>query len=72
MSAIAIRDLWLEYGDQIVLERINLKIAAGGFISLVGPSGAGKSSFLRLLLGQEQPTRGTILLDGEPLRPEPG
>ncbi len=72
MSAIVVRDLWLEYGDQIVLERINLNIVAGGFISLVGPSGAGKSSFLRLILGQERPTRGAILLDGEPLRHEPG
>jgi len=72
MSAISIRDLWLEYGNQIVLERINLQIDAGGFIALVGPSGAGKSSFLRLILGQERPTRGAILLDGEPLRPEPG
>ena len=72
MSAIVVRDLWLEYGDQIVLERINLAIAAGGFVSLVGPSGAGKSSFLRLILGQEQPTRGAILLDGAPPKPEPG
>jgi NitT/TauT family transport system ATP-binding protein len=72
MSALTVRDVWLEYGDQIVLERINLEIAAGGFISLVGPSGAGKSSFIRLILGQEQPTRGQILLDGKPLRPEPG
>ena len=72
MNGIVVRDLWLEYGDQIVLERINLEIAAGGFISLVGPSGAGKSSFLRLILGQERPTRGTILLDSKPLQGEPG
>jgi NitT/TauT family transport system ATP-binding protein len=72
MSAIVVRDLWLEYGDQIVLERINIDIAAGGFVSLVGPSGAGKTSFLRMILGQELPTRGAILLDGEPLRHEPG
>jgi NitT/TauT family transport system ATP-binding protein len=72
MSAIRVRDLWLEYDDQIVLERINLDIEQGGFISLVGPSGAGKSSFLRLILGQERATRGAILLDGKPLRPEPG
>src|SRR5262249_7989183 len=55
MSEIVVRNVWLEYGDQIVLERINLNIAAGGFVSLVGPSGAGKSSFLRMILGQEQP-----------------
>jgi NitT/TauT family transport system ATP-binding protein len=72
MSALSIRDVWVEYGDQIVLERINLEIASGSFISLVGPSGAGKSTFLRLILGQEQPTRGAILLDGAPLPSDPG
>src|SRR6266446_322143 len=72
MSALSLRNVWVEYGDQIVLERINLEIASGAFISVVGPSGAGKSTFLRLILGQEQPTRGTILLDGTPLPPEPG
>ena len=69
MSAISVRDVWVEYGDQIVLERINLEIESGTFLSVVGPSGAGKSTFLRLVLGQEQPSRGTILLDGAPLSP---
>jgi NitT/TauT family transport system ATP-binding protein len=72
MSAIAVRNVWVEYGDQIVLERINLDIAAGAFVSIVGPSGCGKSTFPRLLLGQEQPARGTILLDGAPMPDEPG
>ena len=72
MSALSIRGVWVEYGDQIVLERINLEIGSGSFVSLVGPSGAGKSTFLRLILGQEQPTRGVILLDGMPLPPDPG
>ncbi len=72
MSALSIRDVWVEYGDQIVLERINLEITSGSFVSLVGPSGAGKSTFLRLILGQEQPARGTILLDGARLPPDPG
>jgi NitT/TauT family transport system ATP-binding protein len=72
MSAVSVRDVWVEYGDQIVLERINLEIPSGTFLSVVGPSGAGKSTFLRLVLGQERPTRGTILLDGAPLPSEPG
>ncbi|PZQ63109.1 MAG: lauroyl acyltransferase [Sphingomonas taxi] len=71
MTAIlSLRDIWVEYGDKIVLERVSLDVAAGSFVSIVGPSGAGKSSLLRLLLGQEAPTRGTILLDGTPLRAE--
>ena len=72
MSALTVRNLWVEYGDQVVLERINLEIAAGSFVSIVGPSGCGKSTFLRLILGQERATRGTILLDGAPLPGEPG
>src|SRR5437868_10568964 len=72
MGAIAVRNVWVEYGDQVVLERVNLDIATNAFITVVGPSGAGKSTFLRLILGQERPTRGAILLDGEPLPGEPG
>jgi NitT/TauT family transport system ATP-binding protein len=64
------KDVWVEYGDKVVLERVNLSIAAGEFVSVVGPSGAGKSTFLRLILGQEGPSRGEVLLDGTRLEPE--
>ncbi|SNT16730.1 NitT/TauT family transport system ATP-binding protein [Sphingomonas laterariae] len=71
MSALlSLHDVWVEYGDKIVLERVSLDIAARSFVSVVGPSGAGKSTFLRLILGQEAPTRGEVLLDGKPLRRE--
>ena len=71
-TRIATRNLWKEYGDQVVLERINLEVAAGEFCTIVGASGCGKTTFLRLLLGEEAPTRGRILIDGEPLPAEPG
>lgn len=69
---IALRDIWVEYGEKVVLERVHLDIAPGEFVSVVGPSGAGKSTVLRLLLGQEAPTRGQVLLDGQPMRAECG
>jgi NitT/TauT family transport system ATP-binding protein len=73
MSALlSFQNVWLEYGDKVVLERVELDIAERSFVSIVGPSGAGKSSFLRLALGQERPTRGKILLDGTPLPGECG
>lgn len=72
MSHVSVEGLWMEYGDQTVLERISLEIPSGEFCALVGPSGCGKTTFLRLLLAMERPTRGQILLDGEPLPPEPG
>jgi NitT/TauT family transport system ATP-binding protein len=71
-ARLAFREVWVEYGDKVVLEKVSLTVEAGAFVSIVGPSGAGKSTFLRLALGQEAPTRGAIDLDGEPLRPEPG
>jgi NitT/TauT family transport system ATP-binding protein len=66
------KDVWVEYGDRIVLERISITLRAGEFVSVVGPSGAGKSTFLRLALGQEAPTRGAIEFLGKKLKPEPG
>ena len=73
MSALlALRNIWVEYGDKVVLERVDLEVEAGSFLSIIGPSGAGKSSLLRIILGQEVATRGAILLDGTPLTPECG
>lgn len=71
MSAIVFDKVWKEYGDHVVLEQIDLAIAPRAFVALVGPSGCGKTTFLRMLLGEEEPTRGAILLDGKPLKPEP-
>jgi len=71
-TLLSLRDLWVEYGDKIVLEKVDLDIAEGAFVSIIGPSGAGKSSLLRVILGQEMPTRGEILLDGAPLARECG
>lgn len=71
MAFIEVHNLWKSYGPQVVLERLNLSVEEGQFCTLVGASGCGKSTFLRMLLGQETPSKGTIVLDGQPLRPEP-
>ena len=68
---IEVRNVWKRYGEQVVLERLNLKIEEGAFCAVVGASGCGKTTFLRMLLGEEPPDRGEILLGGKPLRMEP-
>ncbi len=69
---IEIKNLWKEYGDTVVLENLSLKVPEHEFVTIVGASGCGKTTFLRMLLGEEVPTRGTFLLDGKPLPGEPG
>ena len=71
MSGIVFDKVWKEYGDHVVLERLDITIAPRSFVALVGPSGCGKTTFLRMLLGEEAPTRGQILVDGKPLKVEP-
>jgi NitT/TauT family transport system ATP-binding protein len=72
MSAVSVRRLWKSYGDRPILERVNLDVTSGSFVTMVGASGCGKSTFLRILLGQEAASRGEITVDGKPLPDEPG
>jgi NitT/TauT family transport system ATP-binding protein len=54
-------------GPKTVLDGVDVRVSKGEFVALVGPSGCGKSTLLRLILGQEEPTSGALLLDGEPI-----
>lgn len=65
------RGLWKEYGDTVVLEKINAKIRKGEFVTVIGTSGCGKSTFLKLILGTEKATRGKLLFEGKPISAEP-
>ena len=52
----------------VILGDISMDVRAGGFACLLGQSGCGKSTLLRLLAGLEMPNRGTLTVDGEPIR----
>ncbi len=54
-----------------VLRDLDIDVQAGEFVSIVGASGCGKTTFLRLLDGLIEPTRGSVTIDGEPVE-QPG
>lgn len=72
MSFVTVENLFQSYGSRPILDRVNVTVEEGEFISIVGASGCGKSTFLRLLLAQERPSRGEIRIDGNPPAVEPG
>src|ERR1700750_2074296 len=51
-----------------VLDDVNIQVREGEMLALLGQSGSGKSTILRLVAGLAQPTQGTVLRDGVPLR----
>lgn len=58
----------VRWGENRVLDAVNLSLQQGEQLVVVGPSGAGKSTILRLLAGLMLPSRGGVLLHGEPQR----
>lgn len=63
-ALLTITGLKKSYDQTEVLTDINLDIQHGEFLTLLGPSGCGKTTLLRLIAGFEQPSAGTIQLDG--------
>jgi len=71
MTHLRAEELSYEVGDERILDGVSLDVASGETVAIVGPSGAGKSSLLRLLNRLDEPTGGTVYLDGTDYRTIP-
>jgi ABC-type sugar transport system ATPase subunit len=66
---IRLRGIEKRYGSTVALNGLDLDIAPGEILGVAGPNGAGKSTLVRIIGGEESPTSGTLMLDGQPWSP---
>jgi len=65
MDKLQLKDLTKKYGALTVVDRLNLSLRSGEFVSLLGPSGCGKTTTLRMIAGFIAPSAGTVEMDGQ-------
>ena len=61
---ITVKNITKKYGNYTALEDVSLHIASGEFVSLVGQSGTGKTTLVKLIIAEERPTEGDIIIGG--------
>lgn len=64
---VDIKDVNKIYGTNHVVKDLNLQVEEGEFLTLLGSSGCGKTTTLRMIAGFEEPTTGSIQVEGEPI-----
>ena len=68
---IELKNVTKVFDGETVIDKMNLNIKKGEFVTILGPSGCGKSTTLRMIAGFETPTSGDILLNGRDITPVP-
>ncbi|MCR4747751.1 MAG: ABC transporter ATP-binding protein [Clostridiales bacterium] len=62
-TIIELKDISVAFGDQTVLQNLNLYIRDGEFVTLLGPSGCGKTTTLRIIAGFQEPDAGEVIFE---------
>ncbi|ATP59887.1 ATP-binding cassette domain-containing protein [Mesomycoplasma dispar] len=65
IPAIEIKDLTIDFGETLAVDKANLKIFKGELVTLLGPSGSGKTTILNAIAGLLNPTSGQIIFNGD-------
>jgi ABC-2 type transport system ATP-binding protein len=71
VSVIELHDLTKRYGAKTAVDHLTVTVRAGHVTGFLGPNGAGKSTTLRLVLGLNAPTSGSVTVDGRPFAARP-
>jgi len=64
-TRIEVKDLVVRYGDAVAVNGVSFTVGRGEHLTLLGPSGCGKTTTLRAIAGLEQPSSGSITIDGQ-------
>jgi spermidine/putrescine transport system ATP-binding protein len=70
-EAIRFEGVTKRFGPVVAVDDLSLSVRRGEFFSLLGPSGCGKTTTLRMIAGFEQPTEGSVYLEGDPVEEVP-
>ena len=62
---VSLRDIFLRYDGEVILNHINLDIHEKEFVTILGPSGCGKTTTLRIIGGFVEPESGDVIFDGK-------
>src|SRR5256885_11903907 len=65
-AVVELRGATLAYGNRVLWRDLDLDLVPGEFVAVLGPNGSGKTSLLRVLLGLQQLSSGSIRVIGEP------
>jgi len=61
-SVIEFKDVSKAFGDKLLLDKVNFTIPPGAIVGIIGPNGAGKSTLFRMIVGQDTPDSGEIVI----------
>ncbi len=61
-EVIEFRNVTKAFGDRLLIEDLSFKVPPGAIVGIIGPNGAGKSTLFRMVMGQEKPDSGEILM----------
>ena len=65
---ISVQNLHKKFGKNQVLQGVDLEISQGGIFAILGPNGSGKTTLIKSILGMVIPTKGTIEIEGKPIK----